>query len=312
MKKFLAALSATIIAIGYALPSIAQDNSTGVQILSESKEIFREGEMLKQSADNVYLSRVDLLKEKLVSEIKKDIKSLTDQNSRAEKIVLGITTSDSLIEKKGKLFLRYTIPGNSIDFKVTTKDLAFGVGLDRGLDPSIHLRFYVTADFLLQQSGTVESIKFLNPVWDVHITECYANKLSELSVSALDLKMWGNMLETTFNPVYVNLNDISIRLNEYIENTVKANPALKKEFELDESRQLLAKMDNANNNLVFVHNFSKTGIVKRTATTNASTVEQQAKSIPVVPGTSTSASGANKKVNATNPGPKVAVPVRRN
>ncbi|SHE31135.1 hypothetical protein [Flavisolibacter ginsengisoli] len=284
----------------------AQTNSPGIRIYSESKQIFEEDEMLKKVVDDVYFEKIDQLKSKIIERIKTDIKSLTNQTSRAEKITLSIQTNMSVYEKDGKPYLSYTIPGNKIDFSVTTPDhpLIPGLGMSRSLDPEISLTFDVSAQLPLIQNGTVESLKFTNPVWNITFTHWKGERLNPISITKSDIEYWvKGLLETSFFPIYVSLNDASRRLTDYISSAVINNGNLAKELALDETRQLQAKADQVSQKIIFIHNYSKEGMVKRVSTNKAGTAGNESKiNSGIKPVYTTSATEALKssKINVGN------------
>jgi hypothetical protein len=310
-KKIVIILSFSILYLhNYVRGQVALGESIGIRIMSESKEIFKEKDMLKQKADEVYFAQLEVIKGKVTEQIKKSIKSLTDQNARAELIEPSVYTSLTFFEKNGKIFGNYNMSHSQIHFKVTTPDIAFGIGVGKYNDPSIRISYDVNGSFELVQSGTVESIKFMNPKWNVEITHYSGYNLQVLSIDKLDLEIWAEaMLGTSLMPAYLGLNEISNLLNTYLTTAVKNNPVLLKELELDGNNQMIVKLDDEQKNLLFVHNYSKAGMVKRTNSQNASDITKptNASVVTQVPTTTSASSilkpsavsGSKSKLNST-------------
>lgn len=155
----------------------------------------------------------------------------------------------------------------------------------------------------------MESIEVINPRVTIQNYNWHALNKGKPEV-------WDNMflyteLNEAFKFTYRGLADLSFLLNDYINTSVKNNPGLLKEIELDENTNLKVSAES-DKVLIFKHNYTEKGMVKRNSSTEASTLlTDKLEAVPIPPrknnnapgstqipttkSTSTSPVGANKK-----------------
>jgi hypothetical protein len=291
-------------------PCFSQDYGN-VRIVSESKQIFTDKAILKQIADDSYFAKSDIIKTKLLEELKREMKSLTGQSSYAEQLSLSGESTIEFREENNRVYMKYLLPYNNLDFQVTTADVPIlGVGIDRIQDPKVYISFAMESEFEISQTGQLESIRFLNPKWKFSYTRYSARNLQTLSLDKTSLDVWVKIqMPNMFKPVFLTLSDMNDDLNNYINTAIKNNPALLKELEIDENQIVTVLADPLDNTtLLFKHNYSPKGIVKRNLTTDASIVAEEVKSIPPPAGTTTSAADIDKKPSAATQGPVINKP----
>jgi len=284
---------------GYA--SISQD--VAIKIKSEQKQLFSESNSLKALADKVYDDKKEQLKRGIADWLRYEVKQRANkQTMHADEMLLTNSTRLELVEVNNRIFIRYLLPGNTVKFRVTTPD-APGVSIGAGTyaDPDVEFSFDAYADFELMQGGTAESIYFINPPeWKITIRSSKGKLLQPTSLSKDDFNDIVKLATTGLQPIYASLNGVDEKVNEYIKTTIKNNKDLQKEFSTDENKDLKVIADVTNSTLIFQHNYSGKGIVKRASSTDANTITEGPRSTSVtsVP-VSTSASDVNKKSNVS-------------
>jgi hypothetical protein len=313
MKKIIHLhLALSIILTVFAADAAAQTNDIMLRVKSEQKQLFSETGMLKELADDIYFEKVELLKRAIADWFRAEVKRWSSgQTMYQDDIGLAQNTSITAFEKDDKIFVRYTLPVNSISFKVTTAEV-FGVGKGKYADATVFILFDVMGDFELIQNGTAESIRLINPVWTIEKRSHRAENLQLNSLEKDDLEFMMSMMNREMRPIFNSLSGINEKMNVYLGSSIIGNQALQKEFSIDENKELKAIADVEKGELVFQHSYSKAGMTKRSSTTDAGIVKEGPKSTsqPSVP-VSTSASDVKKKNNVSN-GSKVAPALKKN
>lgn len=298
-------------------PSSAQVPDAGIRLISGTKPVFSDPGGLKQIADAFYFSTVPDLSGKILNELRSEVKRVTGQSSRAEKTELSLSPSMEIRQDESRTFIAYSIPV-VFDFKVTTPDIPIiGIGASRGGDMNCFIQYVVTAEYEIQQSGTLESLTCRNAKWSgftktvfiddaVIATDGVANMLNgqedrKKKVAYWAYKEMGAFVIKNFLP----LNQVSGIVQQYFDNVVRGNKSFLAEMNIDENTKIEIAADPEKNTLLVIHPYSPKGIVKRTATTNAAeAVDNSNRQKAISPKTTTSASEINR-------GPAVTLPAKR-
>lgn len=250
-----------------------------LRISSANKTIWNEQGMLERLAFDKYREKVLMLQTNIQEVVKNEIKSLVSNATRNETVKLGVYPfNGTLSEYEGKIRFDFKLPYNSVEFRVTTPDVIFGIGRDRENDPSVTIVYDLLVSVPIEQNGTSSSISFLRPEWKFKIRSYHFNKYDEGSVEKLKIQTWitGNNMAAAFRKVYYAMDDLTDRFNDHINQKIKNNPALLKEMAVDETSDLEVKISNGSN-LVFEHKHSQAGIVKRMSTEDASILKEEMK-----------------------------------
>lgn len=282
----------------------AQEEKVTLKIVSGHNQLFSETGYWQEPVNDHYFKNMDQLKDKIADWLRVQVRnSKSHQTMHSEEIKLSNSPMIGLEEKDSKIYVTYNLPFNSISFSVTTPEI-FGVGLGKTFDPKIYFYFSTIGNFELIQNGTAESIKLLNPNWIIEVTIPDYNRYSSLSFDKDDMFLMSLSFESDAENIYFSLNDIDNILNEYLQANIINKAELIKELEVDENKQLQVNADISTNSLIFQHNFSQTGIVKRSATKDAKIILEKPESAsstpPVSVPVSTSPSGINKGSNVIN------------
>lgn len=249
--------------------SVKSQKNITLVLKSEHKQLYHESGIFNDILVGEFKSKVIELNKGIADVIRKEIKDMTGQTIHADKITHSIFPYVRLTNSGEKIFLSFFAPSNHIYFKVTTPDIAYGVGIGKYNDPAVSITYDVCADFELKQGSSIEMIKFISPVWTVKGTRLKASNLQKHSLEKDELDIWYKYtMGFSFKPVYNALYDVKDELNKYIQEVLK-NPELQKEFEIDENRQIEVIAEEKNFRLVFQHKYSETGIVKRSVNKNA-------------------------------------------
>ncbi len=290
----------------------SQKNDITLVIKSEHKQLFQESGMINDILVSEFKSKIIDLNKGIADAIRKDIKDMSGQAMHADRITHSIYPYVRLTNSGDKIFLSFFATSNHINFKVTTPDIAYGVGIGEYNDPAVSISYDVRADFELKQGSSSEMIKFISPVWSVKGTRLKASNLQKFSLEKDELDQWYNYtMGFSFKPVYNALFDVKDELNKYIQEVLK-NPELQKEFEIAENRQLEVIAEENSSRLVFQHKFSETGYVKRTTNKKADVlVENKVTNRSTTP-VSNSPGDVKKKNQVMNTSKKNPTPKRKN
>jgi hypothetical protein len=287
----------------------AQKNDITLKIKSENKEIFNESGMLKELADDFYFSQIDKLKKDITEWFRSEIKVLTKETMYSDKIELNDSTSLNIRKENGKLYILYKIYSNDFMCRVTTPD-----GMILGSDGFSDSRFFVTYDitgtFELIENGLAESIRLANPTWIINVTK----KFSDGYWSNGRLNRIPYTMPKSIGTIYTTLNEVKNKFNQYIKSTILNHPELKKEFEIDETKTLVATVNENTNTLTFTHKYSPSGIVKRNATTDPGGIADGPKSTnpTTVPTSDKPGGGVGGRNGSTKPPPFIKKPGANN
>lgn len=251
-----------------------------LRISSANKPIWNEQGMLERLAFDKYREKVLMLQTNIREVVKNEIKSLVGNATRNEIVKLGIYPFiGTLSDYEGKIRFDFNLPYNSVEFRVTTPDVIFGIGRDRDNDPSVTIVYDLLVSVPIEQKGTSSSITFLRPEWIFKIRSYHFNKYDEGSVEKLKIQTWieGNNMSAALRKVYYAMDDLTDKFNDHITQKIKNNTALLKEMSVDETTDLEVKIGNGSN-LVFEHKHSQAGMSKRRVTEDISELNDGLKS----------------------------------
>lgn len=299
-----------IIVIG-TFPGMAQPIS-GVKIVSGSTTIYSDPKVFERIGDELYLRHYEAYAQKVMEEFKSQVRGVTGQTTREESFNLSIHPYWEFTEDNGRVLLKYNLGYNSINFRLTTADIAFGIGTGRGADPEYWLSWNMAFVYEVTSNGVLDQ---LNITFDgVEIKNQKLNDASFVDFVVInvyngsygtktDFESWyklsfGNFLYKVTANAALGIKD---GFQNYFNEKIKMNVALLEENRLDGTEVLNVKLNIPSRTLIFEHPYSPTGIVARTATEkiNDSNMKLQAipkSSVPV----STDASTINKKALSTS------------
>lgn len=282
----------------------AQTDNVRLQIISGSTIIHTESGMLKQVFDEHYFRLLDLVKIKMLEQVKRDIKEWTKENTYADKVTLSTKSDLSVLLENGRTFLLVNLPSNYLDFSVTTKDVI--IGNPSINDPVVGVSFDISGKFEISQDPDIGTDKILNSEWSVHYRRYRGRNLQLFSLTKTDLELWVKFeMPRSFSTILLMLNEIKNPLNNYINTRIKNHPDLVKELAIDESRHLKVVADEYDQVLVFQHDYSPTGLTKRNSNTHYGSGYDGAKTVPATPTTTTIPTDTSPNI-PTNTTPKVS------
>lgn len=288
----------------------SQTQEVTVKIKSGNKELFREAGVLKDIADDYYFSRRDKLKNDITDWFRKEIKVLTGETMYADQVQLGDSSVMMIKSENNKPFITFMLPANEFICSVTTPD-GLIVGTSKFSDSHYFIRYEVIGTFPFVQSGDAESIKLMNAEWTINVTKTYSSgywskgRLSRLKAGYIQKPLKG---------IYLSLNEISDRIQQYLQGTVINHPELKYEFEIDESKALTVTAVESSSSLIFTHKHSPTGIVKRNVKTTPAGIKDGAESAnpSPVPVTTSPAGATGGRDGQLKPAPASKTLKRKN
>lgn len=278
--KFIQTRLALGLIILFCASARAQNYDITLILKSEHKQLFSESGMINDILISKYNSKLIELNRGIADVVRNVVKEMTGQTMHADKIAHSTRPYFKLINSDNKIYLSFYFTSNNISFKVTTPDIAYGIGVGEYNDPTVSIHFDVRADFELKQGSSIEMIKFIRPVWSIKGRSLKASNLQKLSLEKDELDQWYKYsMSYYFKPVYNALFDVKDDLNKYLQEVLK-NPELQMEFEIDGNRQVKVIADESASRLIFQHHYSKDGIVKRSVKKNADALTGKKVSTP--------------------------------
>lgn len=291
MKNIVVLLAAFL--IGFV---VYGQSNLQLKVISGGKLLFKEEGKLEQIFREHYGLKKRELQDRIKEAAREHMKIRSTQSLRDENVTLGYSPYFSVYQVDAKAIVAVTIPNNTVSFRVTTPDV-LGIGKDRSEDPSISVTFTVKGLFEISQNGNAEAIEFNKPHWSYEIQETKFQKLENLEVGEV---IKGDMPGMTwrFKEVFNLLGEVKDKFNYYINEEIVENKMLQQEFQVDGNDKLLVSTEGENS-LLFKHEYSSAGILKRNVSTDASGINENVQTIPTVP-TSTKPGDMNQKPHSSN------------
>jgi hypothetical protein len=285
----------------------AQKNLS-VQIHSENKIIWKEESVLDDILKSAYRQEILDIENRLLEIFKDKFKQLTGRSTRAEYITIGRTPIFTVESDGDQTWINTLVYFNSAGLRVTTPDVAFGIGVDREADPTIGVEFSISGATPVFQDKTLSSIRFLSTQWNIEfkLTSYSGDKLTfKGALEKPEIEQWLKYsLPRDFTALFYTVN-FEQTLNDYLGEKIKNNKQLRLENDIDNDENLKVSKQ-AENELVFRHLYTSTGISKRSAKQDASVVIEEHKYTPVV--TETQKPVEANKVITTSTAPAKPIP----
>lgn len=274
----------------FPLISLAQDQRPGIKIVSGSKVIYSDPEGLENIMDEIYLRNYEDFSNKALSEFKIQVKNAVGQATRSENYNLDTSPYLEVGEGKDKVLLKYNLIFNQVQYRVTTPDIAFGIGAGRSNDPSFDLRWDMSFVYELSSNGNLEQLKvnfkhieLRNQIFneDRIMKIVIIDAINGALLTVDDMYDWmffgfQNYLFKITAAMALSLKD---GLQQYLDLNVRSNAALLEENNIDGTNDLNLKFEMNSNSVVFEHPYSPAGYTARVSKESIEANEQL--SIPV-------------------------------
>lgn len=326
MKRLYKTTSIIVTIYLFLLQSLSlQGQDFVLEIKSEHKKIWSDStefsnilvKLIRQHSHLIEQRQIETLNKEFKKYVKNEDRTLRNVDLDKYQSRLSLTTF--LYKSQNKVYLKLKITKNILSFDITTPDVIFGIGSDRKKDPHVSVTYDVEADIPIEQNNTMKPIKFGLPIWRTpKITNFYASNLEErtIPIGKIFIKAWiSNTLFdlSDYRNAFFVLDEISDKYNNFINSEIKQNTALLAELKLDENQQLQV-INSGDSKLIFQHNYTPSGIVKRNVTTNPDEILGKPNSTQptTVPVSTSPAGGIGGKNNSSKPPPIIKKPVRKN
>ncbi|SHE31168.1 hypothetical protein [Flavisolibacter ginsengisoli] len=294
-------LSLYTIVFFIGMSASAQSGSIQLKVISGNKLLYigEQGKLEEIFHDHFYIRKREL-EDRITESIVESMKGRTSQGLRDLNIRF-MNPIFSVFQVDSDVLVSITIPGNKVSYYITTPDY-IGIGKDRSEDPFISFNYTIKGIFKISQQGEAESIEFQSPYWSYKVEENNSKKLQSLK--------WGKYLNddirglvSTIKEQYKLLDEVKDKFNNYLDKKIIENISLQKELLVDENNKLYVSTEG-DKTLVFKHDYSSAGILKRSAGTDASVINEKVNTHTTI-STSTNPSDINKKTPNTNARPKL-------
>ena len=312
MKTLQSLLTIFFLIVFTNLSSLAQEQSLGIKIVSGSKAIFTDPEGLQNLVDETYLRLFDAYYNKALTDFRSSVKNFVGQATRAESYFLNQSNLLILEEKSGKAVLKYHIPFNSVNFRITTPDIVLGIGSGRGSDPEYNLNWSMSFIYEVSTNGNLDQLQVFFK--GIQLEDQKLNDRSVIKNAIIDAfrgayEVKGEIEDWKYfgfqDHLFRSASDLAIQMKDAIQNyfnqNVKQNETLLVENQIDGTNALNLLCDLNTNTLIFEHPYSPSGMVARSSTEKVkeanTTLSVPTSTVPV----STKASDINKKPSATTP-----------
>jgi hypothetical protein len=287
------------------LLNASSQNDIIVKLNSENKLLWKEEVVLADQLTAKYREEILNIEAKILQVFKKEFAELTERSTRAESVSWSPNPVFSIEQNTKATSLKTAMYYNSISFRVTTPDIAFGIGADRSMDPSITIEFVVIGKIPIHQDKTLQSIKVLHPSWsvDFKLSGFEGDKVRfKGSLDKTEIEQWLTYnLPYHFSTVFMAFNFDDI-LNSYINENIRNNKKLRMEIDIDNDENLEV-LKHGENELVFQHRYSSAGILKRGSKKDASVITEEHTYTPAKT-ESEKPVDANLPANSANPASK--------